>query len=708
MADEVIFRNIGGGFQFLVEKPEELSRILDLDPAVWAALYAPVSAMNGNRRFLNYLDSDNNGNIRADEVKQAIRTLQSYVTTLGCLDGQNSLLPLDMLNSATLEGTRLREFVESCNGDLLSDNQLDGDKIAARITELTSGPLKGDGIITQAAVSDTKGEDLFSEVCLYTGKNGGITNDDLTKFLSDAKAFLEWAKVTKRPEFRSQDPTLYFPIYNTLKIKIDEYFRFCALIALDPVNAERFSLKSGALPELNLLDDGAVTAMLANAPIAKPGNRDFLPLSGDDVNPFYRRELANFAQIFAVDKLSREDWRAIRGDFQPYEKYLGMASGDTIGALGKDKLSELVHSSGVKVLHGLFVKDGELGVTLTRLRELDLIVLAKLYILDFVNNFVSFAALFSPSEQSLLQAGTLFMDGRAFSLCVWIDNIAAHKKIAMQSMLCILYLELNPPKGKENRKYAAVAVTGGDLARIYIDKPVFFVDMDNASYSGKIADIVDGPISFAQALWGPFRRLGGALSDKLQKLTDFSNVEKQLSGDINNFGGSGTTPATPPAASAGKGGFWGNGSMFLLAGGISVAAIGAAFSYLAKTCASIIENVSAAAWWKIILWIVVIPLIFLIPASINAIMKMRKRNLTLFLEAAGWSVNLPMRLNAAVSRFFTRFGVYPAGATFEKMKLPLPAGTLPGSRLKIFYWLLPLILLLAAGCAALLVYFKIL
>ena len=40
--------------------------------------------------------------------------------------------------------------------------------------------------------------------------------------------------------------------------------------------------------------------------------------------------------------------------------------------------------------------------------------------------------------------------------------------------------------------------------------------------------------------------------------------------------------------------------------------------------------------------------------ALYALLQLRKRNLTLFLEAAGWAVNLPMRLNAKVSHFFSR------------------------------------------------------
>ena len=54
--------------------------------------------------------------------------------------------------------------------------------------------------------------------------------------------------------------------------------------------------------------------------------------------------------------------------------------------------------------------------------------------------------------------------------------------------------------------------------------------------------------------------------------------------------------------------------------------------------------------------------------ALYALLQLRKRNLTLFLEAAGWAINLPMRLSSGVSRFFTFFGIYPEDAKFKVLE----------------------------------------
>ena len=80
----------------------------------------------------------------------------------------------------------------------------------------------------------------------------------------------------------------------------------------------------------------------------------------------------------------------------------------------------------------------------------------------------------------------------------------------------------------------------------------------------------------------------------------------------------------------------------------------------------------------------VLAAVILLPMAIFAFLRLRKRNLTMFLEAGGWAVNLPMRLSMSVSRIFTRGTLYPHGSRFAVIKR---------SRSKRAAWIITLILL---------------
>lgn len=664
----MIFRKLGGSYQYWVKTPEEIPDVLRLDPALWAALSVPVAALNADRKFLSYLDFDANGIIRLDDVENAVKTVKGAFRDLKTLGDAAPEISVASLNDQEGECRARLDFIASLP-ELVADGVLPLAKVSAKLQEVSAGPLRGDGILRAAAVADSGAEQLFTEVLNVSGGGEGISAAQLDKFLADAADFLEWAKTTERPKFRDADPAPYYAAFTAVREKIEEFFRFCELLRLDPAHEKRFRLDPNNLPPLDITDGDAVAATLLSAPLATPNRAAELDLAGE-LNPCYREALQNFAKLFAVEKLTPESWAALQAELAPYVEYLGRAQGDNIGRLGEAKLNACLADGQPEKLHELFARDGKIGGVLAQLRMLEKIILFKQYLWPFLNNFVCFKALFTADETSMIQAGRLIMDGRTFALTLWIDNIAAHKAIAVKSHLCLIYLELTTSLG--TKRYVATAVTAGDLKRIYIGKPAFFIDAENRQYNGKIVDLVSGPISFWQTVLEPFRRLGAAIGGKTQKLTDYSSTEKAMSEKIDSTSDRLTAPKKAPAPAQNSGGGLlskGNGTMLLLAGGLSIAALGAAISYVVKTIASGVRSMLAMPPMQLLQIVLIVLLILFAPLALYAILQLRKRNLTLFLEAAGWAINLPMKLNSRVSKFFTFFGIYPDDAKFKVLTL---------------------------------------
>ena len=664
----MIFRKFGGSYQYFVSTPEELPNVLRLDPALWAALSVPVTALNVDRKFLSYLDFDANGIIRLDDVENAVKTVQKAFRDLKVLGDAAPEMPVSSLADQEGECRERLDFIASVPG-LAAEGVLKLAAVSAKLQEVSAGPLRGDGILRAAAVAGSGAEALYAEVLGVSGGGEGISAAQLDKFIADANNFLEWAKQTERPKFRDADPAPYYASLTGVKDKIDEFFRFCELLRLDPAHERRFQLDPDNLPPLDIKDGGAVAETLFSAPLAKPNRAAELDLAGE-LNPGYREALQNFATLFDIEKLTPESWAALQAEMAPYAEYLGRAQGDNIGRLGEAKLAACLADDQPEILHDLFARDGKVGGVLNQLRTLEKLILFKQYLWSFLNNFVCFKALFTAGETSMIQAGRLIMDGRTFALTLWIDNIAAHKAIAVKSHLCLIYLELATATGA--KRYVATAVTAGDLKRIYIGKPAFFIDAENRQYNGKIVDMVAGPISFWQTVLEPFRRLGAAIGSKTQKLTDYSSTEKAMNEKIDSTSDRLSGPKKAPAPAQNSGGGLlskGNGTMLLLAGGLSIAALGAAISYVAKTIASGVRSMLAMPPMQLAQLVLIILLILFAPLALYAILQLRKRNLTLFLEAAGWAINLPMKLNSRVSRFFTFFGIYPDDAKFKMLVL---------------------------------------
>lgn len=667
----VEFRSIGGSFQYSVVTPADLPAILDLDPALWAALSAPIAGLSIDKRFLEYLDNDKSGYLCVDDLCAAIRFVLKYLNDINALGDAETGLAVSMLNSTPGDCETLQAFIARQNAVLVKDGRLQPDLVFAKLTEVMASPFKGDGVLTPAAVAGSLSEALYNAVFAYSGgtpsadgANKGVTLAQFEKFKTDALAFLDWAATAECPKFRDQDPVPIYDVFHKLEDKLDEYFRFCDLVRLDAANLKRFQIDPAALPQLDLQDPAAVNAVLAAAPLAMPRPDGVLDFRGN-LNPCYQAALESFAVTFHCETMNKLEYAKFKQDFAPYVDYLGKAHGNTIGALGKEKIVELLTDAAENSLRELFARDSRQGGVLQNLRTLDMLILYKQHLMNFVNNFVSFLALFSPDCRSLLQAGKLVMDGHSYYLTLIIPSIADHKAIAKSSNLCMLYLEMKPGKAEGGAPFfVAVAVTGGDLARIYKGKPAYFINNAGKHYVGKVVDVVEGPISFWHTVFAPFRKLSALIGEKLQKITDFTGFEKQLENTVET----GKLPPKPAAAPAKGGLFSGNGSMFLLAGGLSLAAVGAALSFVMKSIVSMVESLSRMSAWTLIGWALGIALFIFLPISINAILKMRRRNLTLFLEAAGWSINLPMRLNFSVSSLFTRGGVYPVGTKFNRVE----------------------------------------
>ena len=651
----MIFRKFGGSYQYYVHTPEELPEILTLDPALWAALSVPVTTLNTDPKFLKYLDYDGNNLIRLEDVKTAIKLVQSQLKRLAPLAEKTPELAAEELKDEALAA-----FVAE-QPELSVDGRIVLNAVAAKLDAVASGTLRGDGVLRAAAVAGSGADTLFAGVIAATGASEGISEAQLDKFVADAETFLAWAKQTEKPQFRGEDPTAYYNALEELKTKIEEFFRFSELIRLDRAHQKRFELDPANLPPLDITDSQAVAKVLAEAPLARPNAEAVLDLAGE-LNPVYRDKLVAFGELFKVEKLTPEVWKELIDGLTPYAEYLAHAQGDNIGRLGAAKLEACLADAQLEKLKDLFARDGKIGGILKQLRLLETLLYFKQYLLDFTGNFVCFKALYSADETSMIQAGKLIMDGRTFELTLWIKGVAEHKAIAVKSHLCLIYLELADEAGAKH--FAATAVTAGDLKRIYIGKPAFFIDSNGKEYSGKVVDLVSGPISFWQTIFAPFRKLGEAIGGKVQKLTGNSadNLEKEMNKGVDNTANRLSAPQPPPPQ---KSGLMANSSMLLLAGGLSIAALGAALSYMAKTMASIVASVVAMPPWRLTMWILIILAIIFLPLAINALLQLRKRNLTLFLEAAGWAVNLPMRLNAKVSHFFTYTGIYPDGAKFK-------------------------------------------
>ncbi len=654
---EFCFRKIGGSHQLVFDSAADLPKILTLNPGRWAALGAPCFAFTCDPVFLEYLDADANKFLRIDDVLTGVRYAMEMFDALAVLDRAEPELSETELNRESPEAVRLLDF-RAANPGLFPEGPVTLGALRAAIGALRAGTLKGDGALRQDAVAGSGAEALFAAVAsaMPAAEANTVTGTTLGAFEEAARAFLAWFDQAEFPAIGTLPPEQLEAAMRPLKDKLDEFFRQCRLVRLDAANIGYFQLKPDALPALDTTDTAAVDAYLAAHPLALPNARMELDFSGE-LNPYYADAVRAFANAFALEKLDANAWAELKARLAPFEAYCARLAQDPVGRVGAGALTEFLKSPQPEALRKLFAEDALLEGRIAGLRAWEKAILFRRNLLTFVRNFVSLQALFDPEEVSLIQAGTLYMDGRRFHLSNWVDNFAEHKKLASTANLCIIYVELVPqPAIPTPAKTLAVVVSSGEVDNMYAGRPVVFRDMNGKFHHGKVLEFLDGPVSFAQSFSLPFRRLGKNIGDKIKKYTDFGNLEKAVDSGIDNAAKG--TPAPPPAPAAPKGAML-NGSMMMLAGGVSLAALGSSLAFMVKS----LNQIPLSA---LLISLGILALLILLPPAFSAIGKLQRRNLSRFLAAAGWVVNLRIRLSVRSSRLFSGEAPYPPRSRFER------------------------------------------
>lgn len=671
-AKNMILQKLGGSYQFIVTNEADLRFVISFDEAHWAALSVPCKCMNCDQKLLEYLDANHDGWIRTDEIKAAASWLTSALSDLSNIEKQNDELELKAINRESQEGLDIyNSVIEIFSIEEPQDVSLSLDQVRDKQQELVNGPLQGDGIITLPAISDPDAAAMAADIIETLGgvpnkaEVKGVTPALLDNFLADANGFIEWQaqKADSAILSMGENTAIAYNCFCSIRDKVDEFFEYCDLIQLDNAQEKRFQLDPAALPPLDINDSEAVKNTIQKAPLAPPTARGILRLDRN-VNPAFQAAIDKFKEIFKLTSLTLEQWQAVKSDLAPYEAYLNNKAGSSVETLGTEKLSAyLGNQAAIDELRKLFDLDNQLMDKLIKVAAMEKLLLFNRYIITFVNNFVSFHDLFQPGSKSMIEAGTLILDGRHFELNIRIDNIAVHKKTAQNSNICILYLKLTDGSDTMN---VATAVTSGRVNNIYIGKRGIFFSNDMRKWNAEIIDIIPAAVSLRQALALPFNKLGDYLSQKIEKFSAsrMTGLEKNIDTNVSAL------EKAPPPAAKGKN----IAPMMMLGGGVGVAALGSGFAYMAKS----LKEVSLL---KILLTLAGIVLMLSLPIIIAALIKLRRRNLALFLEAAEWAINLPMRLNKQMGALFTYTPAYPAN--MKKKRHDLMKGFLRQAEIRV-------------------------
>lgn len=676
MVDEktMIFKNIGGRHQLSIDSPEDLYSLLDLDEAHWMATSAPIETFNCEKAFLDFLDADSNKRIRCDEVKNAVKWLLTALKDISILNDSSDTLPLSAINTENDIG---KELLSSAKLMLANLNATESDTISLAQTRsrqeiLSSGKCNGDGVIPASSIQDAKLAEFVTDVISVSAgvadASGGmgVTSEIVDKFMSDLKAYLDWNEKSELKEGEEASDVLIwgtdtssaYDALFALQEKIDQYFAQCALVKQDGAFEKRFRADDANIAELDVSSVASMRKHIETAPLASPTHEERIVFD-DKINPFYRDAAANFAEkvlkiwkkgVRVKNALTLDEWKALKSEFASFAAWRAAKPVSKMESLPLDKLRVYAESGNAEALSPLFEKDMTVAKEIQRGEDVEKLILFKKHMMEFANNFVSFASLYNPESLSILQVGRLIMDARHFELNLNVVDVKAHKKTAVDSNICVMYLKLTSKNGGVERTMNIVTgVTSGTINNLRIGKRGVFTTPDGEEWDAEVVDFIQHPVSILEALKSPFVKLAALIKKHTEKLK--ASTYKKFEGGVDNsLSGAEKTIVSGPATKSSTS--W-TGPMMLLGGGIGIAGIGSAFASVMNALKG--EGVLL----KIGLFILGIVVVVATPIIVAAILKLRHRNIGMMLEACGWSINASMRLNRKLGLLFTRVPAYP-------------------------------------------------
>jgi hypothetical protein len=649
------YRSIGETAQVIIKNVQDLISLKDLDDTHWVATSAPLDAFHLNIDFLKYIDTGNDGRISSDEVKQSLRWFfDIYVEPSKLKMGVDILDPIE-LNSESSSYKSINEVYEYIKSHCDDDKVLLNHVVKLK-NEIQAIIIQQSPIVKLETISDDGLKEYFRDIiaihggCEHPGGGQGVSVVSVNEFQDIIAKWTEWQAVSNLSDdehktevfpFAKSTPAIY-GIFKSVNDKIEQYFSLCDLVKLDP------ELKKSCWPRINddsfvdLKDLNQVKEILGESPIAEPNANKRL-LFEEFVNPAYVEAIKKFYKDIFVELYGQEEvmeysqWLKIKSVFVPYESWVAAKPKIDMSKFPKEKLLSYLQTDISSKALEYIESIPQPTVSFDQITVAEKAMLFRKLFMAFANNYVAMSDLYDYKKPSILEEGTLIMDGRRFNLAIRVFDQKEHMVVTKNSSTYVMYVELtNEPLNKKIE--VAVPLARGMSGYIMIGKRGIFEHVDGTSMQAKVVQIVDFPVSFVDAIIKPFKKLGATLTNKIDSIA--INAEKKLASTTDSMIDPDQKVSPPPAANSNQ------TAGMIAGGGFAIAAIGSSLAFMTKTLSEIHPG-------KIVMFIVCLILAMLIPLSIVAFIRLARRDISCLLEGAGWAINPRLRITKRMKKYIS-------------------------------------------------------
>ncbi len=687
---------------------------------------APADDLQCDPVFLRHADGDGTGRVRVEQVQSLAQwtlerlrnpdRLADRTDSLHLADLQRDELGLQLLAVAE----RVLQHLDRAGQPTLALADVHAYR-QAYVATLENG----DGIVPPELVSSPELADLVRTVAACVGTrvdvsgHAGIGLAELDRLAADGKAWLDWngqlpnvlAKFT--PDL--VDPVGALQAHQALKPQLLAWFLACDAHRAAGLEVPR----PVVLPErlAQALTQGVdLQAELSAAPLAAVLPGADLDLQGP-INAVWAPALAKWQSLALEPLLGGRHVRVSRADFervdallQPLADWQAAQPPGQFAALGAPALADLLANPGLDELRQLAERDAAAAAAIAMLGQLEKLVLCHRWVVELVNNFVNFSSIYDRGRTALLDIGSLVIDGRRLDFCVKVRDPKAHKEVASLSLLFLVYAAVYEREGTAPVLTLAAPVTAGERGRLRIGKRGMFIDNQGKQFDAVVVDLIEHPISIKEAALAPFRRAGQMVSQRLESWlgAQRDSQEKAAHAAAEKQALQAAEAAKDPAKAKDKEvakpadgkakdakeapkseGL--NVNSLIIGGGMALAGVGALL-------ASVLAALSTLRGWLGIAGI------FAAVAGLSAVLgwlKLRRRDMSLLLEANGWAVNLRMPVSRRIGLLFTRAPDLPKPHVLDRTdQLAWLTRESDARRRRRLAWLIVLLVLSLAGAVA--------
>lgn len=653
------FENIGGSSRVSITKGEDIAHLYELDPTMWTVLSCPVTGLEIDEKSLAYMDCDNDGKLRVNDVISISQWMTGALKDSDLiLEGKDSI-DIENFNQDDPVGAKLYKSAKQILDNLKKDGTVISLADTADVSAIFAQTrFNGDGIIIESSTDDEEDKAAIAAAIAVTGgvtdRSGakGVNASMIETFYKDLAAYVAWKEAEVAAPYGA-DSDKVLDAYNALDSKVKDFFMRSKLASFSPESTSSLDVQTASIQAISADNLTSKGDEIASYPLARvTGNAEIV--LDEPVNPAWAAKF-NIIRSIALDPaakvLTEDDWAAIGAKFAAYAAWKNAKAGVSVEALGFETAEKFLKQNRKDSLLALVAQDAALSEESSNIEMVDKFLYIFRDFYKLLKNFVTLHDFYDKDEdtKAIFQSGTLVIDQRTCHFCMQVTDMAKHNAMAASSGMFLIYCDCST-KIKPAKLTIVAAVTVGDIGDLVVGKNAVYYDNDGVEWDAVITKIIDNPISVSQAFWSPYRRMAKAVENLINKSASDKDAKimSDATAKINAASAPGAAANAAPAQPFDIGKFAG-----------IFAAFGMALGSLGTALTKIFGGVLNMPIHKTLLAVVGIVLVISGPAMVLAWMKLRRRNIAPLLNANGWAVNAVSKISIPFGETLTDIAHFP-------------------------------------------------